>query len=115
MGLIIAVLILFVMLQGFLPGMYANIIGVTLCVSLGGVAFAMWLIEWVLSLPEGSLKAIEIATAIREGADGFLRCDYRRQHPCPLRQSCFLCLRPATARLAASWLTLPAHAEHSTP
>lgn len=75
MGLTIAVLILFVMLQGFLPATYANIIGVTLCVSLGGVAFAMWLIEWVLSLPEGSIKAIEIATAIREGADGFLRCD----------------------------------------
>lgn len=84
MGLIVAVLVIFVMLQGFLPSMYANIIGVTLCVSLSGVAFALWLVEWILSLPEGSIKAIEIATAIREGADGFLRCAalmHRGQNP----------------------------------
>ena len=84
MGLIIAVLVVFVMLQGFLPSMYANIIGVTLCVSLSGVAFALYLAEWVLSLPEGSIKAMEIATAIREGADGFLRCEHVRWRPRPL-------------------------------
>lgn len=80
----IGVLVVFFMLQGFLPSMYANIIGVTLCVALSGVAFALWLVEWILSLPEGSLKAIEIATAIREGADGFLRCDHTRPRPSPL-------------------------------
>jgi len=73
---IVICLVLFAGLQQFLPGNYKKVIGVTMCVSLGGIAFAAYLAGWVMSHPEGSAEMIKIAQAIREGADGFLKTQY---------------------------------------
>jgi Na+/H+-translocating membrane pyrophosphatase len=37
---------------------------------------ALWMAGWVMSKPEGPLQMREVATAIREGAEGFLRTQY---------------------------------------
>ena len=66
-ALIMMCLIFFAGLQQFLPTNYRNIIGVTLLVALGGIAFAAYLTGWVLSHPEGSAEMIAIANSIREG------------------------------------------------
>jgi len=44
--------------------------------AVGGVVFAAWLAQWVLSKDEGDKKMQEVSNAIREGAAGFLSTQY---------------------------------------
>ena len=43
-----------------------------------GLSFviALWMVGWVMSKPEGPPQMREVSTAIREGAEGFLRTQY---------------------------------------
>jgi len=45
-------------------------------VALGGLVFAAWLANWVLSRDEGDEKMKYVSNAIREGAAGFLSTQY---------------------------------------
>jgi Na+/H+-translocating membrane pyrophosphatase len=75
-GIVVFVMAAFALLQTSLPAAYTFTIGATLLASLGGIGWAAHLAQWVLAMPEGGTKAVEIATAIREGADGFLSTQY---------------------------------------
>lgn len=44
--------------------------------ALGGIAFAAWLAQYVLSQDEGDKKMQEVSQAIRDGASGFLSTQY---------------------------------------
>ena len=66
----------FAVLQTSLPRAYTFTIGATLLAALGGIGWAAHLAQWMLGLPEGGEKAVEIGNAIREGADGFLSTQY---------------------------------------
>ena len=46
--------------------------------TIAGFSFvlALWMAGWVMSRPEGPLQMREVATAIREGGEGFLRTQY---------------------------------------
>jgi len=49
---------------------------IVLIFAIGGVVFAGWLAQWVLSKDEGDKKMQEVSNAIREGAAGFLSTQY---------------------------------------
>jgi len=45
-------------------------------ICIGSMAFTAWLSAWVLGRPEGPNAMRTVATAIREGAEGFLATQY---------------------------------------
>jgi inorganic pyrophosphatase len=45
-------------------------------IALGGLGFAAWLANWVMSKDEGDDKMKQVSNAIREGAAGFLATQY---------------------------------------
>eukprot|EP01052_Picozoa_sp_SAG31_P004182 SAG31_NODE_171_length_21415_cov_7.512807_4_plen_125_part_00 len=77
LSLIVGVLVTFILLSEFLSSAYRWTIGATLLAALGGIMFATYLADWMMSLPEGSPKMVEIATFIRQGADGALLASIR--------------------------------------
>ena len=65
-------------------------LSVILLFAIGGIGCAFWLVKLVLSQPTGNNKMVEIGTSIREGANAYLKRQFKTITPIVLILTVFL-------------------------